>query len=203
MKQLFKNGRTVSTIMFWVAFFMCLFVMYGLSTWLPKIMEGAGFELGSSLAFLVTLNLGAVSGAIVGGKLADRFGSKVVLVSFLVIGFAALTMLSFKPSMIMLYVLIAIAGGNTTGTQIVTNAYVSQFYPNEIRSTGVGWALGVGRIGGIIAPTFCGVLLDMKLSLQVNFLAFAIPCIIAAVAIWFIQEKSSNMAVSSKEKKLV
>ncbi|KRF67828.1 MFS transporter [Bacillus sp. Soil768D1] len=203
VKQLFKKGRTVSTIMFWVAFFMCLFVMYGLSTWLPKIMEGAGYELGSSLTFLVTLNLGAVFGAIVGGKLADRFGFKVVLISFLVIGFATLTMLSFKPSMIMLYVLIAIAGGTTTGTQIVTNAYVSQFYPNEIRSTGVGWALGVGRIGGIIAPTFCGVLLDMKLSLQVNFLAFAIPCIIAAVAIWFIQEKSSNMAVSSKEKKLV
>ncbi|MCM3166102.1 hypothetical protein [Peribacillus frigoritolerans] len=51
-------------------------------------------------------------------------------------------MLSFKPSMVMLYILIAIAGGTTTGTQIVTNAYVSQYYPNEIRSSGVGWALG-------------------------------------------------------------
>ncbi|MET1178862.1 hypothetical protein ABG775_13035 [Peribacillus simplex] len=53
-----------------------------------------------------------------------------------------------------------------TGTQIVTNAYVSHYYPNEIRSTGVGWALGIGRIGGILAPTFCGVLLEMRLSLQ-------------------------------------
>ncbi|MFH0068765.1 hypothetical protein [Peribacillus sp. NPDC056705] len=84
----------------------------------------------------------------------------------MVIGFITLTMLSFKPSMIMLYILIAIAGGTTTGTQIVTNAYVSQYYPNEIRSTGVVWALGIGRIGGILAPTFCGILLDMKLSLQ-------------------------------------
>ncbi|MFE4813350.1 MFS transporter [Peribacillus simplex] len=79
-------------------------------------------------------------GAIVGGKLADRYGSKRILVTFLVIGFITLTMLSFKPSMIMLYILIAIAGGTTTGTQIVTNAYASQYYPNEIRSTGVGWA---------------------------------------------------------------
>ncbi|MGW8427877.1 MFS transporter [Peribacillus simplex] len=112
-------------------------------------------------------------------------------------------MLSFKPSVIMLYILIAIAGGTTTGTQIVTNAYVSQYYPNEIRSTGVGWALGIGRIGGILAPTFCGILLDMKLSLQVNFLAFAIPCIIAAAAIWFIQDNFSNLTPIRQEKKLI
>ena len=203
VKQLFQKGRTLSTLMFWIAFFMCLFVMYGLSTWLPKIMGEAGYELGSSLMFLVTLNLGAVVGAIVGGKLADRFGSKVVLISFLILGFTTLTMLSFKPSMFMLYLLLAIAGGTTTGTQIITNAYVSQYYPNEIRSTGVGWALGIGRIGGIIAPTFCGILLDMKLSLQVNFLAFAIPCIMAAVAIWFIQEKYNNAALSNLVKKVV
>ncbi|MEY8190170.1 MFS transporter [Peribacillus simplex] len=127
-----------------------------------------GYELGSNLTFLVVLNLGAVFGAIVGGKLADRYGSKGILVTFLVIGFITLTMPSFKPSMIMLYILISI--------QIVTNAYVSHYYPNEIRSTGAGWALGIGRIGGILAPTFCGILLDMSLSL-VNFLAFAIPCI--------------------------
>ncbi|MGE6612510.1 MFS transporter [Peribacillus sp. NPDC076916] len=123
-----------------------------------------GYELGSSLTFLVVLNLGAI----VGGKLADRYGSKGILVTFLVIGFITLTMPSFKPSMIMLYILISI--------QIVTNAYVSHYYPNEIRSTGAGWALGIGRIVGILAPAFCGILLDIRLSLQVNFLAFAIPC---------------------------
>ncbi|MFJ7638223.1 hypothetical protein ACIQXR_12970 [Peribacillus sp. NPDC097224] len=74
--------------------------------------------------------------AIVGGKLADRFGSKVVLVSFLILGFQTLTMLSFKPSMFMLYLLLAIAGGTTTGTQIITNAYVSQYYPYEIVPSG-------------------------------------------------------------------
>ncbi len=64
-------------------------------------------------------------------------------------------------------------------------------------------ALGIGRIGGILAPTFCGILLEMRLSLQVNFLAFAIPCIIAAAAIWFIQDNFSNMTAIRQEKKLI
>ncbi|WP_169816003.1 hypothetical protein [Domibacillus aminovorans] len=76
--------------------------------------------------FLMTLNIGAVVEAIIGGPLADKFGSRKVLVAFLIMAFAALTLLSFKPNMFMLHVLIAIAGGKTTGTQIVTNAYVSQ-----------------------------------------------------------------------------
>ncbi len=76
VKKLFTGGRTLSTVMFWVAYFMTLLVMYALSTWLPKLMVGAGYELGSSLLFLVTLNLGAVTGAILGGKIADMIGSR-------------------------------------------------------------------------------------------------------------------------------
>ena len=191
VKKLFTGGRTLSTIMFWVAYFMTLLVMYALSTWLPKLMVSAGYELGSSLLFLVTLNLGAVTGAILGGKIADAIGSRKVLVTFFILGFVSLTLLSFKPSMFWLYVLIAIAGATTTGTQIVMNAYVSQFYPTEIRSTGLGWALGIGRLGGMLGPTLGGFLLNAQLTLQMNFLAFAIPSILAAIAIWFIQERYS------------
>ncbi|QGQ45347.1 MFS transporter [Metabacillus sediminilitoris] len=192
VKKLFSEHRALSTIMFWISFFMCLLVMYGLSTWLPKIMQGAGYPLGSSLTFLLTLNIGAVIGAITGGKLADRFGSRKVLISYFLLAFVSLLLLSFKPSMFLLYVLLMIAGGTTTGTQIITNAYVSQYYPSEIRSTGIGWALGIGRIGGIMGPTLVGILLSQQFSLQVNFLAFAIPCLVAVIAIWFVQEKYSQ-----------
>lgn len=102
---------------------MCLFVMYGLRTWLPKIMQDAGFPLGSSLTFLLALNIGAVVGAIVGGQLADCFGTKKTLVIFFLIAFVSLTVLSFKPSMVLFYLLIALAAGTTTGTQIVANSY--------------------------------------------------------------------------------
>ena len=127
--------------MFWLAAFMSLLVMYGLSTWLPKIMQNAGYPMGSSLLFLVTLNLGGVTGAILGGKLADKFGSRKVLLVFFTLGFLSLAALSLRPSAFLLYVLLFIAGATTTGTQINTNAYVSQYYPSGIRSTGVGLEL--------------------------------------------------------------
>ncbi|WP_042350771.1 MFS transporter [Bacillus massiliigorillae] len=199
IKKLFLNKRGLSTFMFWIAYFMCLLVMYGLSTWLPKIMGNAGYEMGSSLAFLIVLNVGAVIGAIGGGQLADKLGSRKVLVVFFIIAFISLISLSFKPNMVLLYILIALAGGTTTGTQIVMNAYVSQYYPTEIRSTGVGWALGIGRIGGIIGPTLGGMLLNAQLSLQINFIAFAIPCIIAGLAIWFVQDKFSQLTIEKNQ----
>ncbi|MFP7159195.1 aromatic acid/H+ symport family MFS transporter [Priestia aryabhattai] len=195
IKKLFTENRALSTLMFWVAAFVCLLVMYGLSTWLPKIMQSSGYPVGSSLLFLITLNLGAVVGSIFGGKLADRFGSRKILITFFILGFLSLTALSLRPNAVLLYILLFIAGGTTTGTQINTNSYVSQFYPSGIRSTGVGWELGVGRIGGILGPAVGGFLLSSQLPLQLNFLAFAIPCIIGAIAIWLVQEKYSQTII--------
>ena len=202
VKSLFTHKRGISTIAFWVVYFVSLFVMYGLSTWLPKIMQGAGYSMGSSLTFLLSLNTGAVIGAILGAQLADRLGARKVLIVFFLVGFVTLAALSFKPSMFLLYLLIAIAGATTTGSQIIANSYVSQFYPTEIRSTGVGWALGIGRIGGLLGPAIGGFILNQNLPLQVNFLSFAIPCILAAIGIWSVQEKYGQVAQAQTQKQV-
>ncbi len=188
--QLFNNGRLVSTIMFWVSFFMCLLMVYGLNSWLPKLMTKAGYPLGSSLMFLFALNLGGMIGAIGGGKLGDKFDLKKVLIVFLSLAAISLFLLGFKGNSFTLYVLIAIAGATTIGTQILLYTYVAQFYPMDVRSTGIGWASGVGRLGGIVGPLVGGVLLSMNLSFQFNFLIFAIPGAIGALAICFVRHKS-------------
>ena len=77
--KLFQDGRGFSTAMFWIAFFMCLFMVYALSSWLTKLMASAGYSLGSALTFVLVLNFGAMLGAIGGGWLADRFNIKYVL----------------------------------------------------------------------------------------------------------------------------
>src|SRR5690606_37583602 len=154
--QIFQDGRALNTLMLWVAFFCCLLMVYALSSWLPKLMQTAGYGMNSSLAFLLVLNFGAIFGAIGGGWLADRFRIERVLVMFFAVGALSLSLLAVKSPLAVLYLLIAVAGGCTIGTQILANAWTVQYYPVHIRSTGLGWAMGIGRTGAIIGPLLGG-----------------------------------------------
>ncbi|MNF61741.1 4-hydroxybenzoate transporter PcaK [compost metagenome] len=180
--ELFRDGRAVRTLSIWTAFFCCLLMVYALSSWLPKLMANAGYSLGSSLSFLIALNLGSVFGAIGGGMLGDRMNLPRVLVVFFVVASVSISLLGFKSPTPVLYLLIAVAGATTIGTQILLYACAAQFYGLSIRSTGLGWASGIGRNGAIVGPLLGGALLGINLPLQLNFMAFAIPGAIAAIA---------------------
>jgi AAHS family benzoate transporter-like MFS transporter len=182
---LFQNNRMMSTMMFWISFFACLLMVYALGSWLPKLMVKAGYDLKNSLLFLLVLNFGAIFGAIGGGWLADRFHLRRVLTIMFVIAALSIGSLGFisKEAVSLLYFLIAVAGATTIGAQILLYAYVAQYYPLAVRSTGVGWASGVGRLGAISGPMLGGFLLGADLPFQYNFLAFAVPGAIACVAI--------------------
>jgi AAHS family benzoate transporter-like MFS transporter len=192
--QLFQGGRGFSTIMFWIAFFMCLFMVYALSSWLAKLMAGAGYSLGSALTFVLVLNFGAVIGAVGGGWLADRFHIKYVLVAMYALAAVSITLLGYPMPTSLLFIVVGLAGASTIGTQIVTYAYAGQFYPTAIRSTGIGWASGVGRGGAILAPVVIGALIGMALPLQQNFQAMALPALIATVCIALIRHGRSAAA---------
>lgn len=186
---LFKDSRTLSTLMFWIAFFMCLLMVYGLNTWLPKLMIEAGYALNSSLGFLIVLQGGAIVGTLIIAKLCDRYGSKKMLVPMYALGAVSLTLLGMGGSSFVIYTLVAIAGACTIGAQNLVQAYVSQYYPPNIRSTALGVASGIGRIGGMLGPILGGFLLSISLPIQLNFIAFAIPGLIAAVALSFVPVK--------------
>jgi AAHS family benzoate transporter-like MFS transporter len=194
IRHLFNEGRGFSTVMFWIAFLMCLFMVYGLSSWLTKLMASAGYSLGSALTFVLVLNFGAIAGAIGGGWLADRFHIKYVLAGMYLLAAVSITLLGYKMPTEALYLLVGLAGASTIGTQIVSLAYAGQFYPMAVRGTGIGWALGVGRIGAILAPIVIGVLVGMALPLRQNFMAIALPGLIAAIAISLIDHRRSASA---------
>lgn len=189
--DLFKEKRGLSTVMFWIAFFTCLLMVYGLNTWLPKLMIEAGYGLTSSLSFLVTLQGGAIVGTLIIARLCDKFGSKKMLVPMYASGAIALTLLGFGGNTAYIYVLVAVAGAATIGAQNIVQAYVSQYYPPFIRSTALGMASGIGRFGGMMGPILGGFLLSQSLAMELNFLAFAIPGLIAAIALSFVPEKRS------------
>jgi len=193
--KLFQDGRGFSTVMFWITFFMCLFMVYALSSWLTKLMAGAGYSLGSALTFVLVLNFGAMVGAVGGGWLADRFHIKYVLVGMYALAAVSITLLGHKVPTGVLFLLVGLAGASTIGTQIVTYAYAGQFYPMSVRSTGIGWASGVGRSGAILAPIVIGTLVGMSLPLEQNFMAIAIPAVVAMAAACLINHRRSASAL--------
>lgn len=181
-KMLFTEGRAFGTLMFWTAFFMCLLMTYTLSSWLPKLMLSAGYSLGASILFLFALNIGAMIGAIGGGILADKFHLKPVIVIMCAMAALSISALAFNSPPVILYTLVAVAGASTIGTSILLYSYLAQFYPLNIRTTGIGCASAVSRIGAIVGPILTGILLSLSLPHAYNFLAIGIPALIATLA---------------------
>jgi len=195
VRSLFQEGRAYSTVMIWLAFITGLFMVYALNSWLTKLMAMAGFSLGSALNFVIVFNLGSIFGALFGGWLSDKFSIKQVLVVFYVVGAVALTLMGYTRSTELLFVVVFIVGGSTLGTQLLAYAYAGDFYPPTIRSTGVGFASGVGRIGAIVAPVLIGALVSMALPLEQNFMAIGLAGLVGAVAVTLINQSRADSTV--------
>ena len=168
----------------WVASFMGLLLVYGLNTWLPKIMEEAGYSLNAGLALLLTLNVGAVLGLIVSGQIADRRGNKVTVLAWFSIAAVALALMAIKlESAILVYLAVLLAGFFVFSAQVLVYAFVGHLYPPAIRGTALGMAAGVGRVGAIVGPFLGGALVASGLAYPWGFFAFSGAAVLAVVAL--------------------
>ncbi|GAA4672087.1 MFS transporter [Gordonia humi] len=171
--------RTVS-IMFALVTMVTLLAWYGLGTWLPKLMQNEGTNLGSALTFALALNLGAVAGSFVTAWGGVRFGTLPTSVAAALIAGVALLGLLTSPPTAVVYVIFVLAGVGTHGTQCLIIAAVASYYPDHLRGTALGWSLGVGRIGAVAAPQIGGWLLAAGLGANANFVLFGVSALIAA-----------------------
>jgi AAHS family benzoate transporter-like MFS transporter len=169
------------SILFSVATIATLFAWYGLGTWLPNLMQLAGYNLGSALTFALALNLGAVAGWVITAWAGTRFGPVPTAIAAAAVAAGALVVLVTGPSVGVVYFMLVLAGVGTHGTQCLIIAAVASHYPGHLRGTALGWALGTGRIGAVAAPQVGGLLLAAGLGVNSNFLAFAGAAAIAAV----------------------
>ncbi|WP_447785037.1 MFS transporter [Pseudomonas germanica] len=189
LSALFGNGRGFSTLMLWLSFGMCMLMVYGLNTWLPKLMSSGGYPLGSSIVFLVVMNVGSLIGTLISGVLADRWGCKVTLALFFALAAVSISMLGIKPNATTLYALLLIAGGSTVGCLSVVHTLAADLYPSRVRSTGVSMAAAIGRCGAVAGPLLGGFLFSLSLPFEHNFLVFALPGVIAVIAVLLISQK--------------
>jgi len=180
---LFRGGYGRATIAFWVTSFMGLLLVYGLNTWLPQIMREAGYELGAALALLLVLNVGAVLGLLIGGRVADRIGYRRSSIAWFAAAAVFLALLSIKLPGASVYAGVLLAGVFTFSSQVLVYVYIARVYPASARGTGLGAASGIGRFGAMSGPLVTGALLSAGLAYPWGFYLFAAVAVIAALAI--------------------
>ena len=183
---LFSRSYIRPTIFFWISLFCGMVLVYGLNTWLPAIMKKAGYDLGSSLTFLMVFSLASAIGGILLGRAADVRGKKLVLVIFYLLGGAGILLLMFPNNILVNYMFVALAGVGSISTSLVLTGWVAEYYPSYARATATGWALSFARIGAISGPLVGGWIGSMALPFQWNFVVFAIVALAAAAAVAFI-----------------
>jgi AAHS family 4-hydroxybenzoate transporter-like MFS transporter len=182
VKHLFKGGRTLATLLLWIVFFMSLLDIYFLSNWLPTVLNDLGASVSEAAIIGSMLQVGGVVGTFALGSVIDRFSFCALALVYFVAVFAVGAIGQLGHSVIFVTMAIFAAGFCIVGGQIAANALAAGFYPTTVRATGVGWALGIGRVGSIVGPLVGGVLLTMKWSAGEVFMVAAGAALCAALA---------------------
>ena len=194
--HLFRQGRAIATMLLWIGFFMSLIDIYFLTSWLPTVFHNAGITLSLAVIATALFQGGGVVASLALGYFVDRFGAFRSLSLTFFLGAVCVALLGFSHAISAIMVVTFFAGAGIIGGQTGANALAAAFYPTYIRSTGVGWALGVGRVGSIVGPIFGGIMLSMHLPLTTIFLAGALPSLIGSAAIFLMGR--TEVAVHAK-----
>ena len=197
--KLFAEGRTRITILLWIIFFANLMELYLISSWLPTTiseqlrttcpLSGPDMEACAQAALRSANNatglfqIGGIFGAIMLAPLVDRYGPQFVLPAALLSAAVLIATLALAGTSVALSLVIGfLLGIGTVGVQNCNNGIAAKFYPTEIRATGIGWALAVGRNGSILGPAVGGLLLGTGFHNSAIFIAATIPPLVAAAA---------------------
>jgi MFS transporter, AAHS family, 4-hydroxybenzoate transporter len=180
--HLFRDGRTSVTLLLWVVFFMSLLDIYFLANWLPTVLNDLGASVSEAAVIGSMLQVGGVVGTFALGSVIDRFSFRALALVYFGATFAVAAIGQLSHSAVLVSIAIFAAGFCVVGGQIAANALTAGYYPTSVRATGVGWALGIGRVGSIIGPLVGGLLLAGKWSTPAVFMAAAGAAFCAAVA---------------------
>jgi MFS transporter, AAHS family, 4-hydroxybenzoate transporter len=181
--HLFREGRTMLTILIWVVNFMNLLNLYALTSWLPIVVREAGYSISTAVLVGTMLQIGGILGTFLFAWFISKKGFVPVLTSSLATACVAIALIGMPGlSLAVLTLIVTIAGAGIVGSQPGINALSATSYPTYLRATGVGWGLGIGRIGAIIGPVVGGQLIAQMWSTQDLFLAAAVPALVSTFA---------------------
>jgi len=166
----------------WTAFFLCFATLYFLMSWIPKLMDDSGYapEVGRHAFFL--FNLGGVIGIYLLGILSTRWVLTNLVFGLSLASALGMVVFAYAPKDLdVLYVIIFVVGILQQGGFTGLYGAAAKAYPTEIRSTGIGWAIGLGRSGAVVGPAAAGYMIAAGLDMSDNFIIFAIPMAIGGI----------------------
>ena len=188
VKSLFTPDFKDSTIKAWIAAFFGFLTLYTLMSWVPGIAKDAGLSFQLAALVGITLNIGAALGSASIGAIGSKFGLRQSQLTFMLCAFFVMLIYAFSTlTVVLIFILILLIGIFVQGGFNGIWPILSRIYPAEIRATGVGFTVGVGRFGAILGPLIFGYLVDFGLPIQVLFIIFSIPLLIMGISIWFIK----------------
>lgn len=185
--HLFRDGRVLSTLMFWVINFMNLLNLYFLAGWLPSVLGDAGFSTSAASLIAGSLQIGGLIGTFGLAGLIGRGRFVPVLTASFFLATVSIAMIGTESILALapaLTLIVFIAGWCVIGGQPGLNAMAATYYPTGMRSTGVGFCLGIGRIGAIVGPYLGGYLIDSQWSSEDLFFAASGAAFIATLVMF-------------------
>lgn len=176
MRRLLAPEHRKTTLTLWTAFLLCFSTLYFLMSWIPKLMEDSGFDATAGRDAFFLFNLGGVIGIYLMGWMSTKW--KLTNLVFYLSAASAVGMVIFAlaPSRLTLLLsLTLIIGILQQGGFTGLYGAAAKAYPTNIRSTGIGWSIGLGRFGAVVGPAAAGYLIAAGFSMSANYFIFAVP----------------------------
>ena len=189
VKQLLSNNYKISTLQLWSALFFAFGCLYFLISWIPKLATNAGLSIELAIYAGTVFNIGAFFGIVLQGYCSSKIGLKKTISIFFLITAVLMAVFKIFIGSNWLLIIFGLLGFFIQGGFVGLYAVAARLYPTEFRTTGVGWAIGAGRLGGVLGPLAGGVLVGMGFSMSTNFIIFFFFFLLAAILTYFIHSK--------------
>jgi AAHS family 4-hydroxybenzoate transporter-like MFS transporter len=187
VRSLFTEGRALGTSLLSVALFLTLLMAFFLVNWIPTLATRAGIGTSAAILGVAALNIGGILGSLVISRLSDRLAPGMVISLSYTLGAVAIACVGqASTSGAWLLINAFVAGFFAIGAQMCTVSLLATYYDTRLRATGVGWAMGCGRVGGIIGPVIGGWLIAASVSMGAIFVIAGLVCAACAVTVFAI-----------------
>jgi MFS transporter, AAHS family, 4-hydroxybenzoate transporter len=199
---LFGKGLAVPTLIIWTIFFCNLLLLYFFVNWIPTVVHGLGQPLEASNRAAAVFQLAGILGGVCLTAFTDRSGRPEWTLAVAFVGIAVCCLLFGLVAGSSLYIIVAsaaVTGFCVVGGLAACISFAGTYYPAKIRATGIGWAMGIGRLGSILGPVAGGMLLMLHLTPQVLFSIFSIPALLAAICCFFIKSSPEQTKANDED----